>query len=525
MLQIIESRISLQRLDDFFALPELDAHAIQRAPAIAHSRVSFGMGEAAPVQSAGTEDEVLPMQSDSAICIVDASFAWQEKPSVTPASATAVPMEPSSVLPLKNISWTVPSGTLACIVGGVGSGKSSFLQAILGELTKIRGTVSVRGTVAYAPQVPFVLNASLRDNVLFGRPFDEARYEAVLSACQLRPDIALFAGGDLAEIGEKGVGLSGGQKARVGLARAVYGDADVVLLDDVFAAVDSHVGAAIFTHCVCGLLRGRTVVLATHGLHFVQSPLVGSVTLLDVGQIVETSRDGPAFRRFMEQFVLNEASTVMPTPEAGEAMANATAGALATVLPSTDTLTVSASSDLPGPPACASAETLLGSKPAGSGAAETPATMITAETREVGHVRAAVYVAYVRAFGGIWTVAGVVILFALFEVLSSLSSVFLTLWENAAIAGLSPEGNMRSLAQYAAMILGSIAVLCLGHCALAIGSVRAARVLHAGMVTAVLRSPLSFFDTTPHGRVVNRFTQDTQTVDESLVSTFSQLRA
>lgn len=132
------------------------------------------------------------------------------------------------------------------MVGKVGCGKSSLLSAIIGEMYKLKGKINVDGRVAYAPQIPWIQNATIRENILFGSEFDETLYRQVVSSCCLGPDLELFPGGDLTEIGEKGINLSGGQKQRISLARCVYSNADIYLLDDTLSAVDSHVAKHIF---------------------------------------------------------------------------------------------------------------------------------------------------------------------------------------------------------------------------------------------------------------------------------------
>lgn len=142
---------------------------------------------------------------------------------------------------LKNINLSVKKANLTAVVGSVGCGKSSLISALLGEMEKLLGTVNVDGKVAFVPQQAWIQNATLMDNIIFGRPFNKELYNKVLEACALTPDIAMLPGGDQTEIGEKGINLSGGQKQRVSLARAVYSNADVFLLDDPLSAVDAHV--------------------------------------------------------------------------------------------------------------------------------------------------------------------------------------------------------------------------------------------------------------------------------------------
>jgi len=169
---------------------------------------------------------------------------------------------------LKGVNLEAERGHLICIYGTTGGGKSTLLLSLLGEIKQMafqRSNVTLKGRVAYAGQKAWIRNTTVRENILFGLPMDQARYEAVIDTCALRIDLKLLEGGDLTEIGEKGANLSGGQAQRINLARAVYSNADVVLLDDVLSAVDSHVGEHIFRECITGpLLRGTTRILVTH---------------------------------------------------------------------------------------------------------------------------------------------------------------------------------------------------------------------------------------------------------------------
>ncbi|CAM9993758.1 unnamed protein product, partial [Laminaria digitata] len=135
----------------------------------------------------------------------------------------------------------IPVGKLVAVVGQVGSGKSSLVSALLGEMTKVEGKVSIDGSVAYVAQTAWIINASLKDNILMGRPLDEERYQKVLQVCDMGQDLGQLPAGDLTEIGEKGINLSGGQKQRVSIARAAYADADIYIMDDPLSAVDAHV--------------------------------------------------------------------------------------------------------------------------------------------------------------------------------------------------------------------------------------------------------------------------------------------
>ena len=202
------------------------------------------------------------------VSITDASFSWnQEILSNT----------------LRDITFNVRNGDLLAITGAVGSGKSSLLTAILGELPLHRGSILYHGKIAYVPQIPWVFSGTIRENILFGLPFNEERFQKVVHICELTKDLTNFTNGDLTEIGQRGVTLSGGQKARVGLARAVYSDADIYLLDDPLSAVDTKVGRRLFENCIFGHLSGRIRLLVTHQLQYLKD--VDRVIVMDNGSI------------------------------------------------------------------------------------------------------------------------------------------------------------------------------------------------------------------------------------------------
>ncbi|GMF38823.1 unnamed protein product [Phytophthora lilii] len=174
---------------------------------------------------------------------------------------------------------------------GVGSGKSSLCSALLGEMDKLAGNVFVRGSVAYYSQETWIQNMTIRDNILFGLPYNKEKYARVITACGLVPDLQQFPGGDSTEIGQKGVNLSGGQKARVCLARACYSDADILLLDSPLAAVDAIVQSQIFGDCICNLLADKTVVLVTHNADIIASETANLKVLVEGGKLTVTRHD------------------------------------------------------------------------------------------------------------------------------------------------------------------------------------------------------------------------------------------
>jgi len=169
---------------------------------------------------------------------------------------------------LENINLDVEPGNLCAVIGPVGCGKSSLLMATLGELPSKKGSVQVKGRISYASQEAWVFNGSLKYNITFGQEFDEAKYRKVIRVCALERDIELLPEGDMTLVGERGVSLSGGQRARVNLARAVYKDADVYIMDDPLSAVDANVGRHLFNECIMGYLAEKPRILVTHQLQY-----------------------------------------------------------------------------------------------------------------------------------------------------------------------------------------------------------------------------------------------------------------
>ena len=169
---------------------------------------------------------------------------------------------------LKDITTRIPKGALVAVVGRVGSGKTSFVSSLVGEMTKNAGVVMVNGSMSLSAQQAWLVNDTVRGNILFGKPFEEAKYNEILKVCCLEDDLKVLAGGDMCEIGDRGINVSGGQKARISLARCCYSDSDIVVMDDPIAAVDSHVGKALFHKCIASYLKGKTRILVTNATQY-----------------------------------------------------------------------------------------------------------------------------------------------------------------------------------------------------------------------------------------------------------------
>nr|XP_031833208.1 multidrug resistance-associated protein 1-like isoform X3 [Nomia melanderi] len=241
---IVQAWVSVKRINKFMNSEELDPNNVQHDPSEPH-----------------------------VLLIENGTFTWDAENIDKPT--------------LRNINVKVDQGQLVAVVGTVGSGKSSLISALLGEMDKISGKVNTKGSIAYVSQQAWIQNASLQDNVLFGRPHHKNSYNRVIEACALNPDLKILPAGDQTEIGEKGINLSGGQKQRVALARAAYSDSDVYFLDDPLSAVDAHVGKHIFENVIgnTGLLKKKTRVLVTHGITFL--PEVDNIIVLKDGEITE----------------------------------------------------------------------------------------------------------------------------------------------------------------------------------------------------------------------------------------------
>uniref|UniRef100_A0A668AYE5 Multidrug resistance-associated protein 4 n=1 Tax=Myripristis murdjan TaxID=586833 RepID=A0A668AYE5_9TELE len=222
---------------------------------------------------------------------------------------------------LQNVSFTVRSEQLLAVIGPVGAGKSSLLSTILGELSQEKGVVKVKGELTYTSQQPWILPGTIRSNILFGKEFNPQKYDRVLRACALKRDMDLLPDGDLAVIGDRGANLSGGQKARVSLARAVYQDADIYLLDDPLSAVDAEVGRHLFEECICGLLKEKPRILVTHQLQYLKA--ADQIVVLKEGQMValgtysELQSSGVDFTSLLKEEEEQEEERPVTTPLPG----------------------------------------------------------------------------------------------------------------------------------------------------------------------------------------------------------------
>uniref|UniRef100_A0A8C0HFU4 Multidrug resistance-associated protein 1 n=1 Tax=Chelonoidis abingdonii TaxID=106734 RepID=A0A8C0HFU4_CHEAB len=392
-----------------------------------------------------------------------------------------------------SINFTVPEGSLIAIVGQVGCGKSSLLSALLGEMDKREGYVAVKGSVAYVPQQAWIQNAALKDNIIFGREMKESQYKRVIEACALLPDIEILPSGDRTEIGEKGVNLSGGQKQRVSLARAVYCNTDVYLFDDPLSAVDAHVGKHIFDKVIGpkGILKNKTRILVTHGVSYL--PLMDRIIVMTDGKISEMGsyqellkQDG-AFAEFLRTY----ANADQDVENGGKQLSNSStySGETRKSLNQTST-------------------TELQKAPAEKNAWK----LTEADTAKTGRVKAIVYWEYMKSIGLLISFLSI-FLFMCNHIAALASNYWLSLWtDDPVINGTQQHTHVR-LGVYGALGM-SQGIAVFGYSmAVSIGGIFASRHLHIDLLHNVLRSPMSFFERTPSGNLVNRFSKEIDTID------------
>ncbi|KAF9354827.1 hypothetical protein BGX34_010786 [Mortierella sp. NVP85] len=398
---------------------------------------------------------------------------------------------------LKDISIDIPRGSLVAVVGPVGSGKSSLLQAMVGNMMKSQGEV-IRGTsISYASQTPWIQNATIRNNILFDTPLNEERYWRVVKACSLEQDLSSMPYGDQTEIGERGVNLSGGQKARLSLARSVYYDAQTVIMDDPLSAVDAHVGKRLWQDCILQELGKKTRIIATHQLHVL--PDVDYVICMKHGRVTEqgTYQDLMAqegeFYTLMKQYGGHHHGSA---PRRALKRNISSSGKVLQVVDvaSDDDTTVSSTED----EETQEAEVFQG--------------QMSEEERAYGAVPSQVYRAYFRLGGTFnWTV--IVFLMVLQQVAGVLMSVWLGYW--------TEDRFKLPLWTYIHIYLGTgmcqLVIVLIGSFMLVVAVIKSSGAMHNRAFISVLRSPMSFFDTTPVGRILNRFSKDINTIDTTLM--------
>ncbi|KAL2917396.1 Transporter of the ATP-binding cassette (ABC) [Polyrhizophydium stewartii] len=583
IMQVFKAKVSFDRISGFLQEPELEKY----------TRVVSPEGETSEsISDSDTFDEYGPL-----IGFRNAHFSYFGDGVVPKLSGAAAPPKPgpaSETTPLlapsdsadesgpgpsfvlRNLDIEFPVGSLSVVSGSTGSGKSSLILALLGEMRRMAGrnylpesrnaeydpVSGLSSGVAYAAQTAWLLNATIRDNILFGQPFDAQRYRNVIVACALVKDFETLDGGDLTEIGEKGINMSGGQKQRIALARACYSPASFVLLDDPLSAVDAPTARHLLKHCILGAMKGRTVVLVTHAVNLVlphadYAVVVKNGEILCQGTPYDLVQNVDAEGLFGIDLTIDELGDEADQAEAAEKLA-------ATI---------------------AAAEAVIAASEQGNGR-----RLVEDEEKATGSVRLAVYNSYFEAVSGVRYTIAFMLTFLLVSVASFADDWWLKSWtdHNSDVAQAMPANLTQASvhlaasasgtfdevdlgAQYAALSLQSLqaasqfvavlpqrglgvlasdnssagapeggnpisqseAIYYVGIYALfglgvmianniqlittLWGSFVASRHLHDRLLNAVLRSPLRFFEVTPIGRILNRFSKDIETIDSEVM--------
>ncbi|XP_039343186.1 multidrug resistance-associated protein 5 isoform X5 [Mauremys reevesii] len=422
----------------------------------------------------------------------------------------ALKVTPFSVKSLSEASVSVDryKGKLVGICGSVGSGKTSLISAILGQMTLLEGSIAVHGNFAYVAQQAWILNATLRDNILFGKEFDEERYNTVLNGCCLRPDLAILPNGDLTEIGERGANLSGGQRQRISLARALYSDKSIYILDDPLSALDAHVGNHIFNSAIRKHLKSKTVLFITHQLQY----------LVDCDEVI-VMKEGCITERGSHEGLMNlngDYAVIFNSLQLGEA-------------PHIEiNVKKSTSSSLKKPQ---DKSIKAGSVKKEKVVKEEEGQLMQLEEKGKGSVPWSVYGTYIQAAGGPFAFLIIMALFVLNVGSMAFSNWWLSYWikqgsgnttvmlgnETAVSISMKDNPHMRYYAGIYALSMGVMLILkAVRGIAFVKGTLRASSRLHDELFRRILRSPMKFFDTTPTGRILNRFSRDMDEVDVRL---------
>ncbi|KAG9067481.1 hypothetical protein KI688_012264 [Linnemannia hyalina] len=558
MSAIVTGKVAYVRLRDFLNSEEIDETNVIKNPDVTASEIAFEVTNGtfgwytpeaidAAIEKKAKEDEKKAKEEAKknkknkkapvapATAELESSTTLDEKPdpAVTDEKAAhtaseTLPATRDSMGPvMHDINLQIRRGALTAIVGRVGEGKSSLVGALLGEMYKYSGQVRSFGSLAYVSQTAWILNATVRENILFGRPFDKERYLETIRSCALVPDFKMLVSGDKTVIGEKGINLSGGQKQRISIARAVYANADVYILDDPLSAVDAHVDHHIFKHALTTILADKTRILVTNGVNHLKE--VDQIIVIKQGRITQDgvyedliqNVDGDLYRLIQESKLVaskDSSDSLRSEAESGSEV-NADEDN-ASVVPA-----VSEKEALP-----PSADRPIYKRAKSSKVEEEDQVEIN-EKNEVdeeiiaeGRVGWEVYKYYMTSIG-----LGSVFIFVC-AVLIDLSVLIGTqLWlERWGDSNSKDFGNNHStlywiMSYFGWVVAGALTLGCAIGLSMVFMALRGSRHLHAAMLRPLIRAPMSFFDITSSGKIVNRFSHDINSVDLELPLQFTNL--
>lgn len=404
-----------------------------------------------------------------------------------------------------NINLEIPRGEFVILTGLIGSGKSSLLSAMAGQMHRTEGSVTLGGKLAFCGQ-QWVQNATVRENILFGQEFDQEWYDTVIEACSLTRDLQILPAGDETEVGERGITISGGQKARINLARAVYANNDIIFLDDVLSAVDAHVGRHIVEQCLCGLLKDKTRILATHQLsmlgHADRVIYVEAPTTLDIGTVDELKERCEGFNKLLD-YAQDETESEKETEREGEIDKH-----------DAEVIAIEAIEKVDSETAQDEAEDAELSK--SQTQKSTHGKLMVAEERADDAIPLRTYLFFLKFGGGILSYGVlpiIVILVTLATFCQLFTNTWLSFWTGHKFAGRSEDFYIGIFVMFGVLT----AILSFGFMAMLTRVVNLTSLrLHEMAVVSVLHAPMSFFDTSPLGRIINRFTKDSDTMDNEL---------
>lgn len=454
MISLSQALVSLGRLDRYMSSRELSDDSVEREE--------------------GCDGHI-------AVEVKDGTFRWDDD---------------GQEKDLKNINLKINKGELTAIVGTVGSGKSSLLASILGEMHRVSGKVQVCGSTAYVAQTSWIQNGTIEENILFGLPMNRQKYNEVVRVCCLEKDLEMMEHGDQTEIGERGINLSGGQKQRIQLARAVYQDCDVYLLDDVFSAVDAHTGTEIFKECVRGVLKGKTIILVTHQVDFLHN--VDLIVVMRDGMIVQSGKYNDLLNSGMDFSALVAAhETSMELVEQGAAVMTGE----------------SLNRPMKSPKAASNHREANGE----SNSLDQPKSdregpkLIKEEERETGKVSLHIYKLYCTEAFGWWGITVVILLSVLWQA-SMMASDYWLAYETSEERAQSFNPSV-FISIYSIIVVVSIIFIVLRSYSVTILGLKTAQIFFSQILHSILHAPMSFFDTTPSGRILSRASTDQTNVD------------
>uniref|UniRef100_A0A1D1YZ73 ABC transporter C family member 3 n=1 Tax=Anthurium amnicola TaxID=1678845 RepID=A0A1D1YZ73_9ARAE len=460
---LIQAKVSLDRISSFLRLQELQPDLVEKLPP--------------------TEDSSSRVV---AIEVTNGTFSWDPSSGGNPT--------------LRDLNFQVLRGMRVAVCGTVGSGKSSLLSCILGEVSKISGSVKLCGRIAYVPQSPWIQSGTIVHNILFGKAMDGGRYERVLEACALKKDLEVLPSGDKTVIGERGINLSGGQKQRIQIARALYHDADIFLFDDPFSAVDAHTGTHLFKECLLGMLSSKTVLFVTHQVEFL--PTADLILVMKYGKITQSGK-------YVE--ILSSGTDFMELVSAHKKG-----------LSSHDTVDLmskgSTVDDVASYPETRHKEE---KKDEENGKADDEIVdqtqqLVQDEEREEGRVGFSIYWRYVAtAYKGA-LVPFIMLSQILLQALQVGSNYWMAWAAPVSKDMVPPVSGLVLICVYVALALGSSICTLITALLLVTAGYKTATLLFNKMHTCIFRAPMSFFDSTPSGRILSRASTDQSKVDTSV---------